>query len=109
MSDQCTLLQASPCHESSLSWNSTEGISYQLPDCPHSYGMQGLMLLLTGPYVDSLVSDRSVLDYQWTNPALLQLLLSCSIAVCVNISQFMCLGRFSAVTFQVIVLSGMGT
>ena len=33
--------------------------------------------------------------------AVVLLVLSCSLAVAVNISQFMVLGRFSAVTFQV--------
>lgn len=59
------------------------------------------MLLAIGPFVDQAVSRRWILDYTWTLPAARQLLLSCALAVLVNISQFMCLGRFSAVTFQV--------
>jgi hypothetical protein len=59
------------------------------------------MLLLVGPFIDQAVSQRWLLDYVWTQPALQQLLLSCGLAVLVNVSQFMCLGRFSAVTFQV--------
>lgn len=62
---------------------------------------QGMMLLLVGPFIDQAVSQRWLLDYTWTQPALQQLLLSCSLAVLVNVSQYMCLGRFSAVTFQV--------
>jgi hypothetical protein len=62
---------------------------------------QGLMLLFAGPVVDYWVSGRDVLSYTWTRGALQQLMLSCGVAVAVNISQFMCLGRFSAVTFQV--------
>jgi hypothetical protein len=63
--------------------------------------LQGIMLLLVGPYIDQTVSQRWIADYSWSSAALQQLLLSCGLAVLVNVSQFMCLGRFSAVTFQV--------
>lgn len=63
--------------------------------------VQGVMLLLLGPSVDKAVSGHWVSHYTLTTPALGCLLLSCLISVGVNISQFMCLGRFSAVTFQV--------
>lgn len=59
------------------------------------------MLLLVGPFIDQAIGKQWVLDYTWTQPAVRQLLLSCALAVLVNISQFMCLGRFSAVSFQV--------
>jgi hypothetical protein len=59
------------------------------------------MLLCIGPVIDQGITKQWVLDYVWTEPALLQLVLSCGLAVLVNISQFMCLGRFSAVCFQV--------
>jgi solute carrier family 35 protein E3 len=63
--------------------------------------VQGVMLLLVGPFVDKAVSGSWVSQYVATTPGLSCLLLSCIISVGVNISQFMCLGRFSAVTFQV--------
>jgi hypothetical protein len=63
--------------------------------------LQGLMLLAIGPLIDQSITQQWVLDYEWTQPALQQLLMSCGLAVLVNISQFMCLGRFSAVSFQV--------
>jgi solute carrier family 35 protein E3 len=63
--------------------------------------LQGSMLLLLGPGVDAWVSGRWVFDYTMTMPALGVLLLSCAFSVGVNVSQFMCLGRFSAATFQV--------
>jgi hypothetical protein len=63
--------------------------------------LQGAVLLVAGPLIDQAISKQWVLDYTWTQPALQQLLLSCALAVLVNISQFMCLGRFSAVSFQV--------
>jgi hypothetical protein len=59
------------------------------------------MLLLLGPWVDAWVSGHWVGDYTMTTPALGVLLLSCAFSVGVNVSQFMCLGRFSAATFQV--------
>ena len=40
-------------------------------------------------------------NYDWNVPALTFLALSCACAVGVNVSQFMCLGRFSAVSYQV--------
>ena len=63
--------------------------------------MQGWTLLLIGPFLDRYVSSSWVFDFNYTFPALVFLVLSCSMAVFVNISQFMCLGRFSAVSFQV--------
>jgi solute carrier family 35 protein E3 len=63
--------------------------------------VQGAMLLVLGPFIDRLVSGAWVGRYTLTVPGLACLLLSCGISVAVNISQFMCLGRFSAVTFQV--------
>jgi solute carrier family 35, member E3 len=88
--------------------------------------IQGAMLLVVGPFVDYWVSGgKSVLEY--TPPAAMGgaaagsvaaaaassssspsygawfcLALSCLVAVGVNLSQFACLGRFSAVTFQVL-------
>lgn len=64
--------------------------------------VQGVMLLAVGPFVDKAVSGNWVSQYTITTPGLSVLLLSCAISVAVNISQFMCLGRFSAVTFQVL-------
>ena len=66
------------------------------------FGMlQGWTLLLIGPFLDRYVSSSWVFDFSYTFNAVVFLVLSCSMAVFVNISQFMCLGRFSAVSFQV--------
>ncbi|KAF6252616.1 triose-phosphate transporter family-domain-containing protein [Scenedesmus sp. NREL 46B-D3] len=64
--------------------------------------IQGIMLLVIGPFIDQAVSQQWITQYAWSSAALQQLLLSCGLAVLVNVSQFMCLGRFSAVTFQVL-------
>lgn len=64
--------------------------------------VQGMMLMMVGPFVDLFVSHQWVFDYEYNVPVLTAIGLSCVVAVIVNISQFMCLGRFSAVTFQVL-------
>ncbi|KAG2427131.1 hypothetical protein HXX76_012641 [Chlamydomonas incerta] len=64
--------------------------------------VQGVMLLAVGPFVDQLLTDHWIGSYDFNVPALNCLFWSCAVAVLVNISQFMCLGRFSAVTFQVL-------
>ena len=43
---------------------------------------------------------RWVFNFDWSLPALAVLAASCSAAIFVNMSQFACLGRFSAVSFQ---------
>eukprot|EP00878_Enallax_costatus_P014597 GHUV01015271.1.p1 GENE.GHUV01015271.1~~GHUV01015271.1.p1 ORF type:complete len:329 (+),score=23.77 GHUV01015271.1:470-1456(+) len=63
--------------------------------------VQGGILLVSGPFIDAAVSGNWIGGYALTTPAVAVLVLSCAISVGVNVSQFMCLGRFSAVTFQV--------
>lgn len=63
--------------------------------------LQGIMLLVAGPFIDDLISTRWILNYPVSVPSMNCLLFSCAVAVLVNLSQFMCLGRFTAVTFQV--------
>ncbi|KAG2491545.1 hypothetical protein HYH03_010116 [Edaphochlamys debaryana] len=64
--------------------------------------VQGAMLLAVGPFVDRLLAKAWIFQYDYNVPAMACLFWSCAVAVLVNISQFMCLGRFSAVTFQVL-------
>lgn len=42
-----------------------------------------------------------MLDYTWSTAAAVALATSCALAVLVNLSQFACLGRFTAVSYQV--------
>ncbi|KAK9918349.1 hypothetical protein WJX75_003397 [Coccomyxa subellipsoidea] len=63
---------------------------------------QGWTLMLLGPFMDRYISNGWVFNYDWNVPALTFLALSCACAVGVNVSQFMCLGRFSAVSYQVL-------
>jgi len=60
-------------------------------------------MLVFGPIMDTLVTGgENVFDYEWTSGSLMFLAVSCGFAVLVNISQYLCIGRFSAVSFQVI-------
>ncbi|KAG6775489.1 hypothetical protein POTOM_018945 [Populus tomentosa] len=93
----------------------------------HTAPAQAASLLLVGPFLDYWLTNNrvdsyaysitSILAYQRTyrgfEPMLdydktmkrathLFILLSCSIAVGTNLSQFICIGRFSAVSFQVL-------
>ncbi|MEW5316716.1 MAG: hypothetical protein WDW38_008068 [Sanguina aurantia] len=67
--------------------------------------MQGAMLLLIGPFIDQRITGTWIGSFEYSLPALQCLALSCTIAVLVNVSQFMCLGKFSTVTFQRLLLS----
>lgn len=63
--------------------------------------LQTWTLFVIGPFLDRYISSSWVFDFIFGAPALVLLLVSCGMAVIVNISQFVCLGRFSAVSFQV--------
>ena len=56
-----------------------------------------------GPALDSYIKNDWVTIYTWTSAAIVALALSCGSAVAVNVSQFMCLGRFSALSYQVMI------
>jgi hypothetical protein len=47
------------------------------------------------------VTSHWVTEWEVSVPGMWCLLLSCAVAVVVNISQYLCLGRFSATSFQV--------
>ncbi|PIN13139.1 Glucose-6-phosphate/phosphate and phosphoenolpyruvate/phosphate antiporter [Handroanthus impetiginosus] len=63
---------------------------------------QAASLLLFGPYVDYLLTDKAVNEYHYTPTSVMLILLSCAIAIGTNLSQFICIGRFTAVSFQVL-------
>ncbi|KAD3338150.1 hypothetical protein R6Q59_027117 [Mikania micrantha] len=66
--------------------------------------IQALSLLIFGPFIDYYLTGNLVSDYMKTSSsgAIFFILLSCSLAVFCNISQYLCIGRFSAVSFQVL-------
>ena len=62
--------------------------------------VQAWSLLLIGPFLDRYVVHQWVFQYDYRTAAMACLALSCAVAVGVNVSQFACLGRFSAVSYQ---------
>ncbi|KAK6939155.1 hypothetical protein RJ641_032663, partial [Dillenia turbinata] len=64
--------------------------------------IQALSLLFLGPFIDYFLSGKFVSNYKVSSGAIFFILLSCSLAVFCNVSQYLCIGRFSAVSFQVL-------
>ncbi|XP_065852505.1 UDP-rhamnose/UDP-galactose transporter 2-like [Euphorbia lathyris] len=64
--------------------------------------IQAFSLLLTGPFVDYFITGKVVTDYSLSANAFFFIVLSCSLAVFCNLSQYLCIGRFSATSFQVL-------
>ena len=67
--------------------------SYQL--LANTSPLQGLILLSLGPFIDEMVTGDWVSSWEINIPALQILGASCLIAVGTNLSQFLCLGRFT--------------
>ncbi|XP_054782513.1 UDP-rhamnose/UDP-galactose transporter 6 isoform X1 [Prosopis cineraria] len=68
----------------------------------HTAPAQAGTLLLLGPFLDYWLTNARVDKYNYNIGSLLFIFLSCSIAVGTNLSQFICIGRFTAVSFQVL-------
>eukprot|EP00262_Sarcandra_glabra_P019799 TRINITY_DN7633_c0_g1_i2.p1 TRINITY_DN7633_c0_g1~~TRINITY_DN7633_c0_g1_i2.p1 ORF type:complete len:363 (+),score=47.41 TRINITY_DN7633_c0_g1_i2:140-1090(+) len=64
--------------------------------------IQAISLLLFGPVIDYYLNGQFISNYKVSTGAVLFILLSCSLAVFCNVSQYLCIGRFSAVSFQVL-------
>ncbi|KAG0615702.1 hypothetical protein M758_5G060500 [Ceratodon purpureus] len=64
--------------------------------------IQAASLVMIGPFVDYFLIGENLLNYTYTFGAIFFILLSCTLAVFCNVSQYLCIGRFSAVTFQVL-------
>lgn len=64
--------------------------------------IQALTLIFPGPFIDYYLNDKWLLNYRFSSGAIFFILLSCVLAVFCNISQYLCIGRFSAVSFQVL-------
>ncbi|QDZ17949.1 UDP-galactose transporter [Chloropicon primus] len=64
--------------------------------------LQATSIAVMAPFMDYNVSGKWVTNYEWSLPSASCLLVSCCFAVLVNVSQFLCLGRFSAVSYQVV-------
>ncbi|KAG6602196.1 UDP-rhamnose/UDP-galactose transporter 5 [Cucurbita argyrosperma subsp. argyrosperma] len=68
----------------------------------HTAPAQAASLLLIGPFLDYWLTRTRVDQYDYNLPSTIFIILSCSIAVGTNLSQFICIGRFTAVSFQVL-------
>ncbi|KAJ8769595.1 hypothetical protein K2173_005198 [Erythroxylum novogranatense] len=68
----------------------------------HTAPAQAASLLVAGPFLDYWLTDKRIDAYPLGFTSTLFIILSCSIAVGTNLSQFICIGRFTAVTFQVL-------
>lgn len=68
----------------------------------HTAPAQAASLLLLGPFVDYWLTNKRVDAYNYRLASVFFIVLSCSIAVGTNLSQFICIGRFTAVSFQVL-------
>lgn len=68
----------------------------------HTAPSQAASLLLLGPVLDFWMTNKRVDHYDYNVVSVSFLILSCTIAVGTNLSQFICIGRFTAVSFQVL-------
>ncbi|RAL45727.1 unnamed protein product [Cuscuta campestris] len=68
----------------------------------HTAPAQAATLLIVGPFLDYWLTAKRIDHYSFTFPSVVFLILSCTIAIGTNLSQFICIGRFTAVSFQVL-------
>uniref|UniRef100_A0A803PBP9 Sugar phosphate transporter domain-containing protein n=2 Tax=Cannabis sativa TaxID=3483 RepID=A0A803PBP9_CANSA len=68
----------------------------------HTAPAQAASLLVAGPFLDYWLTSKRVDAYNFGTTSVLFIILSCTIAVGTNLSQFICIGRFTAVSFQVL-------
>ncbi|KAG7983007.1 hypothetical protein I3843_04G082200 [Carya illinoinensis] len=68
----------------------------------HTAPAQAASLLVVGPFLDYWLTGERVHAYGYSLTSLSFIILSCTIAVGTNLSQFICIGRFTAVSFQVL-------
>ncbi|KAF8377980.1 hypothetical protein HHK36_031369 [Tetracentron sinense] len=64
--------------------------------------IQAISLLVLGPFIDYYINGKILSNYKLSSGAIFFIVLSCSLAVFCNMSQYLCIGRFSAVSFQVL-------
>ncbi|XP_029127032.1 UDP-xylose transporter 3 [Cajanus cajan] len=66
--------------------------------CPY----QSATLLISGPYLDKLLTNLNVFAFNYTTQVLTVIILSCLISIAVNFSTFLVIGKTSPVTYQVL-------
>nr|XP_029122927.1 UDP-rhamnose/UDP-galactose transporter 6 [Elaeis guineensis]XP_029122928.1 UDP-rhamnose/UDP-galactose transporter 6 [Elaeis guineensis] len=68
----------------------------------HTAPAQAAALLILGPFLDYWLTRKRVDAFDYNVSAVFFIIMSCTIAVGTNLSQFICIGRFTAVSFQVL-------
>ncbi|EFH50849.1 hypothetical protein ARALYDRAFT_489833 [Arabidopsis lyrata subsp. lyrata] len=68
----------------------------------HTAPAQAATLLIVGPFLDYWLTDKRVDMYDYNFVSLMFITLLCTIAIGTILSQFICIGRFTAVSFQVL-------
>ncbi|KAL2519875.1 Nucleotide-sugar transporter family protein [Forsythia ovata] len=68
----------------------------------HTAPVQAASLLMLGPFLDYWLTNKRIDAFDFNIPSVVFIVLSCTIAVGTNLSQFICIGRFTAVSFQVL-------
>ncbi|WOL04570.1 hypothetical protein Cni_G13291 [Canna indica] len=68
----------------------------------HTAPVQAASLLIVGPFSDYWLTNKRVDAFDYNFTVTFFIILSCVIAVGTNLSQFICIGRFTAVSFQVL-------
>ncbi|KAL2925452.1 UDP-xylose transporter 3 [Bienertia sinuspersici] len=63
---------------------------------------QAATLLITGPFLDKLLTNQNVFAFKYTTQVVIFIILSCLISVSVNFSTFLVIGKTSPVTYQVL-------
>ena len=64
--------------------------------------LMGGVFLVMGPSLDFYITGTNLLNFVWTRQTAALVVTSCLLAVWVNVSAYICIGSFSALTFQVI-------
>lgn len=64
--------------------------------------IQAVCLIVSGPLVDYILTGKSILEYKLSRGSVGAICISCFLALFVNMSTYLCIGKFSAVTFQVL-------
>jgi len=63
---------------------------------------QAGILLVSGPFLDGLLTNQNVFAFNYTPQILIVISVSCLIAISVNFSTFLVIGKTSPVTYQVL-------
>ncbi|XP_074286446.1 UDP-xylose transporter 3-like [Silene latifolia] len=63
---------------------------------------QAATLLISGPFLDKLLTNQNVFGFKYTTQVVVVIILSCLISVSVNFSTFLVIGKTSPVTYQVL-------